>query len=125
MSLPIYLDYAASTPIDERVLKQMLPYLQPTHVGNPSSSHIYGRQAAQAIETARQQVADLINAHAAEIIWTSGATEANNLAIKGIAYTYQNTGKHIITCQTEHSSVLDACKQLEQENFSVTYLKPE
>ena len=126
MQLPIYLDYAASTPIDSRILNAMLPYLsQQTGFGNPSASHFYGREALQAIEKAREQVAALIQAKPSEIIWTSGATEANNLAIKGIAYANKAKGKHIITAQSEHSSVLDTCKQLEQEGFTITYLQPE
>jgi cysteine desulfurase len=126
MQPPIYLDYAASTPIDPRVLNAMLPYLsQQTGFGNPAASHFYGREAAHAIEQAREYVAALIQAKPSEIIWTSGATESNNLAIKGIAYANAAKGKHIITAQTEHSSVLDTCKQLEREGFTVTYLQPE
>jgi cysteine desulfurase len=125
-SLPVYLDYAASTPVDPRVLEKMLPWLmQPDHCGNPSATHGFGRKAAQAIEHARQQVADLIHADPQEIIWTSGATEANNLAIKGIAHAYRHQGQHIVTCQTEHEAVIESCKQLEREGFCVTYLMPE
>ena len=123
MQLPIYLDNAASTPLDQRVLAAMLPFLsQAQGFGNPSSSHVYGRIAAQAIETARNQVAQAIHAKPAEIIWTSGATEANNLAIKGIAYANQAKGKHIITTKIEHSAVLDTCAQLAKEGFAITYL---
>lgn len=126
MRLPIYLDYAATTPVDPRAAEKMLAYLtQQGEFGNPASGHGYGRSAAQAVEMARQQVADLIGAKSHEIIWTSGATEANNLAIKGIAHFYKNKGNHIITCQSEHSAVFNTCKQLEREGFAVTYLTPE
>lgn len=120
---PIYLDYAATTPVDPRVAEKMWPYLTETF-GNPASSHLYGRAANTAIEHARQQIATLIHADPQEIIWTSGATEANNLALKGIAYAYQNKGRHIVTCQTEHEAVLESCRYLEQQGFTVTYLKP-
>ena len=105
---PIYLDYAASTPVDPRVLEKMLGYLTPDGIfDNPgSSTHEYGLAAAQAIEQARVQVANLINAEPKEITWTSGATESNNIAIKGAAYFYKNKGKHIITSATEHQAVL-------------------
>ena len=125
-NLPIYLDYAATTPLDSRVLEKMLPYLG--HIndyGNASSQHYYGRQAASAIDQAREQVAALINAKSDEIIWTSSATEAINLAIKGISSAYQHKGKHIITAQTEHAAVFDTCRYLEQQGFTVTYLLPE
>ncbi len=126
MKLPIYLDYAATTPVDPRVAEKMLAYLTlQGDFGNPSSGHYYGRAAAQAIADARQQVAELINATADEIIWTSGATESNNLAIKGVAYFYRDKGRHIVTCQSEHSAVFETCKQLEREGFTVTYLQPE
>lgn len=124
MTLPIYLDYAATTPIDPRVLAIMQSCLQ-AEFGNPTSSHAYGRNAAVLVETARQQVADLVHANAQDIIWTSGATEANNLALKGIAHAYQAKGRHIVTCKSEHSSVLDSCAQLEREGFAVTYLTPQ
>ncbi len=122
----IYLDCAASTPLDKRVLAKMLPFLSEQQgYGNSNASHFYGREAKQAIEQARGQVAQLIHAKPAEIVWTSGATEANNLAIKGLAYANQAKGKHIITTQIEHSSVLDSCAQLEKEGFTVTYLPVE
>ena len=126
MSKPIYLDYMATTPIDPRVAKKMLPYLiGDCTFGNSASQHSYGYQAKAAIEDARLQVAALINSDPKSIIWTSGATEANNLAIKGAACFYQRQGKHIVTCKTEHKSVLDTCKYLETIGFSVTYLTPK
>lgn len=125
-SFPIYLDYAASTPVDPRVAEKMLPWLTEfDHCGNPSSTHAFGRKAAQAIEQARQQVADLIHADPQEIIWTSGATEANNLAIKGTALANREKGRHLITCETEHEAVIESFRQLEREGFNVTYLQPE
>lgn len=125
MKLPIYLDYMSTTPIDPRVSQKMLACLE-NHFGNAASrSHIYGWQANETIEHARQQVASLINADPREIIWTSGATEADNLAIKGAALFYQRKGKHIITCQTEHKAVLDSCHFLERQGFTVTYLAPQ
>lgn len=124
MQTPIYLDYAATTPLDPRVVEKMLLWMN-AGFGNPSSAHYYGRQAMAAIEIARQQVADLINTDSKNIIWTSGATEAVNLAIKGVAHFYSNKGKHIVTCQTEHAATMDSCRQLEAEGFSVTYLIPE
>lgn len=125
MKLPIYLDYAASTPLDKRVLGKMLPFLSEQQgFGNPGASHHYGREAMQAIVEARAQIAALIHAHPVDIIFTSGATEANNLAIKGFAYANQNKGKHIITSAIEHSSVLDTCAQLAEDGFTVTYLQP-
>lgn len=119
----IYLDYQATTPCDPRVVKAALPYLT-EHFGNPHSrNHIYGWEAEAAVETARKQIATLINANPTEIIFTSGATESNNLAIKGAAQFYKSKGKnHIITCITEHKCVLDACRHLEQDGFEVTYL---
>lgn len=126
MKLPIYLDYAATTPIDPRVVAKMLPYLTSDgHYGNAASAHAYGRAAKQAVEDARTQVAELIHADPTEIIWTSGATEANNLALKGAATLYQRKGRHIVTLKTEHPSVLDCCQQLEKQGFSVTYLTPK
>lgn len=120
---PIYLDYAATTPVDPRVAEKMLRYLTTDGVfGNPASTHIFGKTAKDAIEHARWQVADLLHADAREIIWTSGATEANNLALKGAAVLYQSKGKHIITLKTEHPAVLDCCQALEKQGFSVTYL---
>jgi len=123
---PIYLDYMATTPVDPRVAKKMLPYLTDDRsFGNSASKHFYGYQAKAAIEDARLQVATLINSDPKSIVWTSGATEANNLALKGAACFYQRQGKHIITCKTEHKSVLDVCKYLETQGFSVTYLSPK
>jgi len=127
MSHPIYLDYAATSPVDPRVAEKMMQYLSVDgEFGNPASrSHVFGWHAEEAVETARQQVADLINANSKEIIWTSGATESDNLAIKGAAHFYHKKGKHIITSKTEHKAVLDTCRQLEREGFEVTYLAPE
>lgn len=126
MRLPIYLDYMATTPVDPRVAAKMQQYLTIDGVfGNPASEHFYGYQARAAINEARQQAAKLINADEKDIIWTSGATEANNLAIKGAAQFYQRKGKHIITCKTEHKAVLATCKYLEIHGFEVTYLEPE
>jgi len=127
MNLPIYLDYSATTPVDPRVAEKMMHYLTiQGHFGNPASrSHQFGWDAEKAVEEARAQVADLINADPKEIVWTSGATESDNLAIKGVAHFYQKKGKHIITSQTEHKAVLDTCRQLEREGFEVTYLVPE
>lgn len=124
---PIYLDYMATTPVDPRVKQRMLDYLDPDGIfGNSASrSHGYGWLAEKAIEEARQQVADLLQADPNSIIWTSGATEADNLAIKGAARFYQRKGKHIVTCKTEHKAVLDSCAALEKEGFEVTYLTPE
>lgn len=123
---PIYLDYAATTPVDPRVAQTMLTYLTlEGRFGNPASLHPYGQEARQAIETAREQVATLIHADPSEIIWTSGATESDNLALKGAAHLYQRKGKHIITMKTEHKAVLDACQHLEKEGYFVTYLSPE
>ncbi len=122
---PIYLDYAATTPVDVRVAEKMCAYLTSAGIfGNPSSLHVYGQQARDAVEVARAQVAALIHADASEIIWTSGATEANNLALKGAAHLYQHKGKHIMTMKTEHKAVLDPCQQLEKEKYKVTYLAP-
>lgn len=127
MKLPIYLDYAATCPVDERVAKKMMEYLTVEGVfGNPASrSHKFGWTAEEAVDVARNQIADLIGADSREIVFTSGATEADNLAIKGAAHFYQNKGKHIITCKTEHKAVLDTCRQLEREGFEVTYLAPK
>ncbi len=124
-SLPIYLDYAATTPVDPRVAEKMIPYLT-EHFGNPASrSHAYGWRAEAAVEDAREQVAALIGADSKEIVWTSGATESNNLAIKGAAHFYSSKGKHLITVTTEHKSVLDTMRELEREGFEVTYLDPQ
>lgn len=126
MKLPIYLDYASTCPVDERVAAKMMECLTNTGVfGNPSSrSHKFGWQAEEAVETARNHIADLINADIREIIFTSGATESNNLAIKGAAKFYNKKGKHIITVKTEHKAVIDTCRILEREGFEVTYLTP-
>jgi len=127
LNLPIYLDYSATTPTDERVAKKMAEYLTiDTIFGNPASrSHKFGWESEEAVETARKQVADLINADPREIVWTSGATESNNLAIKGAAHFYKKKGKHIVTLKTEHKAVLDTCRQLEREGYEVTYMDPE
>ena len=126
MKLPIFLDYSATTPVDPRVAKLMCDCLtQEGNFGNPASrSHVYGWQAEEAVENARRQVADLVNADPREIVWTSGATESDNLAIKGVAHFYHKKGKHIITSKIEHKAVLDSCRQLEREGFEVTYLEP-
>ena len=127
MKLPIYLDYAATCPVDERVAKKMMDYLTIEGTfGNPASrSHKFGWQAEEAVDVARNHIADLIGADAREIVFTSGATESDNLAIKGAAHFYQTKGKHIITSKTEHKAVLDTCRQLEREGFEVTYLSPK
>ncbi len=127
MNLPIYLDYSATTPVDPRVAEKMMQYLtQQGQFGNPASrSHKFGWDAEKAVDEARAQVAALINADPKEIVWTSGATESDNLAIKGVAHFYKKKGKHIITSKTEHKAVLDTCRQLEREGFEVTYLDPE
>lgn len=124
---PIYMDSAATTPMDPRVAEKIVQYLTPDgEFGNPASrSHAYGWNAEAAVEAARKQVAELVNANPKEIIWTSGATESDNLAIKGAMHFYSKKGKHIITSKTEHKAVLDSCRQLEREGFEVTYLDPE
>ncbi|MDQ7980394.1 IscS subfamily cysteine desulfurase [Paraburkholderia sp. SARCC-3016] len=120
--LPIYMDYSATTPVDPRVVDKMIPYLR-EQFGNPASrSHAYGWDAEHAVEEARENVAALVNADPREIIWTSGATESDNLAIKGAAHFYKGKGKHIITVKTEHKAVLDTCRELEREGYEVTYL---
>ena len=126
MITPTYMDYSATTPVDRRVAEKMAKYLtMEGDFGNAASrSHYYGWQAEKAIDKAREQVANLIGADSREIIWTSGATESDNLAIKGIAHFYQKRGKHIITMKTEHKAVLDTCRQLEREGFEVSYLDP-
>jgi cysteine desulfurase len=122
---PIYMDYSATTPIDPRVADKMIPYLR-EQFGNPASrSHMYGWTAEKAVEEAREQVAALVNADPREIIWTSGATESNNLALKGAAHFYKTKGKHIITVKTEHKAVLDTVRELEREGFEATYLQPQ
>jgi len=121
---PIYMDYSATTPIDPRVADKMIPYLR-EQFGNPASrSHMYGWAAEKAVEDARAEVAALVNADPREIIWTSGATESNNLALKGAAHFYKTKGKHIITVKTEHKAVLDTVRELEREGFEATYLQP-
>src|SRR6187399_3520968 len=122
MKLPIYMDYHATTPVDPRVVQAMLPYFS-DHFGNAASrNHAFGWEAEEAVENARKQVADLIGASAKEVIFTSGATESNNLAIKGVAEMYREKGNHIITCVTEHKAVIDTCKKLEKQGARVTYL---
>ncbi len=122
---PVYLDYSATTPVDPRVAEKMIPYLT-EKFGNPASrSHPFGWEAEKAVEDAREQVAALVNADPKEIVWTSGATESNNLAIKGAAHFYSGKGKHLVTVMTEHKAVLDTMRHLEGEGFEVTYLKPE
>jgi len=119
---PIYLDYGATTPVDPRVVDVMVPWLR-EHFGNPASrSHAWGWEAEAAVEKAREQVASLVNADPREIVWTSGATESINLAIKGAAQFYKTRGKHIITLKTEHKAVLDTCRELERQGFDVSYL---
>ncbi|KJG02440.1 cysteine desulfurase [Photobacterium angustum] len=127
MKLPIYFDYSATCPVDPRVAEKMMQCLTTEgNFGNPASrSHRYGWQAEEAVDTAREHIADLVNADPREIVFTSGATESDNLAIKGAAHFYSKKGKHVITCKTEHKAVLDPCRQLEREGFEVTYLEPE
>lgn len=127
MQKPIYFDYLATTPVDPRVVEKMVHCLSMEgNFGNPASrSHMYGWKAEEAVENGRRQLADLINADPREIVWTSGATESDNLAIKGVAHFYQKKGKHIITSRIEHKAVLDTCRQLEREGFEVTYLDPD
>jgi cysteine desulfurase len=125
MKFPIYLDYSATTPVDPRVAQKMIPFLT-EHFGNPASrSHAFGWEAEEAVEEARGHVAALLNADPKEIIWTSGATEGNNLAIKGAANFYKTKGKHIITQKTEHKATLDTVRELERQGFEATYLDPE
>ncbi len=125
LHLPIYMDYSATTPVDPRVAEAMIPYLT-EKFGNPASrSHSFGWVADEAVERAREQVAELVNADPKEIVWTSGATESNNLALKGAANFYADKGKHIVTVQTEHKAVLDTVRELERQGFSATYLGPE
>lgn len=126
MQFPIYLDYSATTPVDPLVAEKMSECLTlESNFGNPASrSHMFGWKAEEAVETARRQVADLLNCDPREIVWTSGATEADNLAIKGVAHFYDKKGKHIITSKIEHKAVLDSCRQLEREGYEITYLDP-
>jgi cysteine desulfurase len=125
--IPIYFDYSATTPVDPRVRDKMVECLTlEGNFGNPASrSHLFGWKAEEAVEQARQHVADLVNCDPREIVWTSGATESDNLALKGAAHFYKNKGKHIITSKIEHKAVLDSCRQLEREGFEVTYLDPD
>jgi cysteine desulfurase len=125
LQLPIYLDYSATTPVDPRVAEEMIPYLT-EKFGNPASrSHSFGWVADEAVERARVEVAALVNADPKEIVWTSGATESNNLALKGAANFYADKGKHIVTVQTEHKAILDTVRELERQGFTATYLVPE
>ena len=125
MQLPIYLDYSATTPVDPRVVDAMIPWLR-DHFGNPASrSHAYGWEAEKAVETARENVAALVNCDPRELIWTSGATESINLALKGAAHFYKDKGKHLVTVKTEHKATLDTMRELEREGFEVTYLDVE
>lgn len=125
LHFPLYMDYSATTPVDPRVAARMIPFLT-EQFGNPASrSHQYGWTADAAVEEARAQVAALVNADPKEIVWTSGATESNNLALKGAAHFYSGKGKHIVTVQTEHKAVLDTVRELERQGFSATYLDPE
>ncbi|HKX93885.1 MAG TPA: IscS subfamily cysteine desulfurase [Methylibium sp.] len=120
---PIYMDYGATTPVDPRVVDAMIPWLR-EHFGNPASrSHAWGWEAEEAVEKARQQVAELVGADPREIVWTSGATESNNLALKGAANFYKSRGKHIVTVKTEHKAVLDTVRELERQGFDATYLE--
>ena len=122
LNLPIYLDYSATTPVDPRVAEKMIPYLVEKFGNAASRSHAFGWESEAAVEKARDEVAKLVNADPKEIVWTSGATESNNLAIKGAANFYSGKGKHLITVKTEHKAVLDTCRELERQGFEVTYL---
>ncbi len=123
--MPIYMDYSATTPVDPRVVEKMIPYLT-NQCGNPASrSHSYGWESEKAVEEAREEVAALVNCDPRELIWTSGATEGDNLAIKGAAHFYKDKGRHIITVKTEHKAVLDTVRELEREGFEATYLQPQ
>ena len=125
VKLPIYMDYSATTPVDPRVATLMMKYLT-EDFGNPASrSHVFGWTTEKAVENARDEVAKLVNCDAKEIIWTSGATESNNLAIKGAAHFYKGKGKHLITMKTEHKAVIDTMRELEREGYEVTYLDPQ
>src|SRR5271157_3520859 len=121
MKTPIYLDYSATTPVDPRVAAKMIPYLT-EQFGNPASrSHAFGWESERAVEEAREEVARLVNCDAREIVWTSGATESNNLALKGAANFYKTKGRHLITVKSEHKAVLDTMRELERHGFEVTY----
>src|SRR5512147_1287775 len=122
MKTPIYMDYHATTPVDPRVLQAMLPYFTEQFGNAASRNHSYGWEAERVVDKARRQIADLIGASSKEIVFTSGATESNNLAIKGVAEMYAEKGDHIITAATEHKAVLDTCKRLEKHGIRVTYL---
>ena len=122
MRKPVYLDYGATTPVDPRVVEKMIPWLYERFGNAASNSHPYGLEAREAVEEARSQVAQMINADPREIVWTSGATESDNLALKGIAHFYKDRGKHLITVKTEHKAVLDSMRHLETEGFDVTYM---
>jgi cysteine desulfurase len=125
MQLPIYLDYSATTPVDPRVVDAMVPWLR-NHFGNPASrSHAYGWEAEKAVETARENVASLVNCDPRELIWTSGATESINLALKGAAHFYKDKGRHLVTVKTEHKATLDTMRELERDGFEVTYMDVE
>src|SRR5258707_8096412 len=125
MKRPIYLDYSATTPVDPRVAARMIPYLT-EHFGNPASrSHAFGWESEKAVEEAREEVARLVNCDPKELVWTSGATEAINLALKGAAHFYRDKGKHIVTVRTEHKATLDTVRELEREGFEATYLDVE
>src|SRR5687768_15516068 len=122
---PIYLDYSATTPVDSRVAEKMIPWLT-QNFGNPASrSHPFGWEAEEAVENARAEVAALVNCDPKEIVWTSGATESDNLALKGAAHFYKTKGKHLVTMSTEHKAVLDSMRELERQGFAVTYLDPQ
>ncbi|MDZ7897333.1 MAG: aminotransferase class V-fold PLP-dependent enzyme, partial [Arcicella sp.] len=125
MKFPIYLDYNATTPVDKQVLEKMLPYFSENYGNASSRSHLYGWTAQEAIENARNQVANLLNCEAKELVFTSGATESNNLAIKGLFELFYPKKKHIITVQTEHKAVLDVCQYVEKRGCEVTYIKPD
>lgn len=125
MKTPIYFDYQATTPIDPRVLEEMLPYFTEVYGNAASRSHAFGWQAEEAVDQGRERIAHLIGASAKEIIYTSGSTEAINLAMKGVAQMYGSKGKHIVTSQAEHKAVLDTAKRLEKDGFEVTYLAPD